>query len=124
MSGRKNSLLKYQLITNGVGAGDLTTKATNINFLDNVGIQIDLTGTPTMTGTFAVQVSADYAEDNEHNVLVPGNWATVTTAGVSSGAPAVTYFDLNQLSAPWIRLIYTHSSGAGTVNAFITAKML
>ena len=121
---RKNTLLKFQIITNGVGAGDLTSTVTNIQHLDNVGIQVNLSGTPTMTGTFKVQVSADHAQDTEGNVSVAGSWSTVVSGGVSSGAPTVTYFDLNQLSSPWIRLIYTHVSGAGTVNAFITAKML
>lgn len=92
--------------------------------MDNIGIQANLTGGGSMSGTFSVQVSADHAQDTEGNETVAGNWITVVTASVTSGAPLLTYFDLNQLSAPWVRLIYTHSSGAGTVNAFITGKML
>lgn len=121
---RKNTLLKFQIITAGNGSGDLTSTITNIQHLDNVGIQVNLSGTPSMTGTFKVQVSADHAQDTEGNVSVAGNWTTIVQGGVSGGSPTTTYFDLNQLSSPWIRLIYTHVSGSGTVNAFITAKML
>jgi flagellar basal body P-ring protein FlgI len=114
MSGRKNSLVQYQVIKGGDGSGDLTGPSTNIQNLDNIGYQINMTGT--MTGVFSVQVSADNT-----------NWVSLTLnppLSVASGSPTNIYADINQISAPWIRLIYTHTSGSGTVNAFITGKML
>lgn len=122
---RKNNLLSYKLISAGDMSGNLASPATNIQFLDNIGIQANVvSGTP--TGVLQVQVSADYLEDNNHNILNAGHWVSLTPAqqSLTAGAPAQTYFDLNQLSSPWVRLIYTRTSGSGSLDAFITAKML
>lgn len=121
---RKNNLLKYQPIVNGNMNASITSGVTSIQFLDNVGVQFNFTGTP--TGTFQIQVSADYAQDEFGNVQNPGNWVAIAlpSSPVASGAAGSIYIDLNELSAPWIRLAYVRVSGAGSLNAFITAKML
>lgn len=124
MSGKRNSLLKYQTISSGDMSGNLTSAVTQIEYLDNIGIQLNFTGTP--TGTFSVQVSIDYAQDSLGNVTNIGNWIAVTlsAAATASGSANQIYIDLNELSAPWIRCIYTRTSGSGTLNAFICGKML
>ena len=94
-------------------ASSLTSPAVGIQFLDNVGIMASWTGTP--TGTFAVQVSVDTV------TWVP---ITLSPAITASGSADQAYFELNQLSAPYIRLVYTASSGSGTLNALVTAKMI
>lgn len=109
------------------GTSTITSSVSNIQNLDNIGIQLNFTGTP--NGTFFVQVSADYAQQVMGGVAVvtnAGNWITVTlpTTPVASGSANQIYIDLNQLSAPWIRVQYTNTSGTGTLNAFITAKSL
>lgn len=122
---RKNNLLKYQNITSGnMALVSITSAVTNIQFLDNIGLQFNFTGTP--TGSFQVQVSADYAQDDLGNVQNAGNWIPITlpSSPAASGAAGNIYIDLNQLSAPWLRVVYTKVSGTGTLNAFITAKML
>lgn len=124
---RKNNLQQFQTITNGNMSADILSPVTCIQFLDNVGIQLNFTGTP--TGTFNIQVSADYNQDNNGNVLNAGNWVTLTPPALSSvpvaaGSPDTIFIDLNQLSAPYIRVQYAATSGTGSLNAFITAKML
>jgi len=107
----------------------LTSAVTAIEFLDNIGYQINFTGSP--VGTFSVQISADYDQDQNGNVINAGQWITVpvqqngtsyTLIPTSLGSPM--FLDLNQLSAPFIRLIYTKTSGTGTVNAFVCGKMV
>jgi len=105
--------------------GNLTSAITNIQFLDNIGIQLNFTGSP--VGYFQVQVSIDYAQDNQGNVTNAGNWTplyftqiTSTNVPTSSGSPI--YLDLSELSAPWIQVTYTATSGSGTLNAFISCK--
>lgn len=118
---RKNNLLQFHSIVNGdMSLSSLTSAVTSIQFLDNIGIQANFSGSP--VGVLAIQVSADYAQDYEGNVLNPGNWAPISSSSMTGGSPI--YFDLNQLSAPWIRAVYTKTSGTGTLNVFITAKML
>lgn len=121
--GRKNNLLKYQNITNGdMSAASITSDVTDIQFLDNVGLQLQWTGSP--VGTFSVQVSADYAISSITGAVTnPGTWSTLPPAPTTaSGSPI--YIDLNQLSAPFVRVVYTKTSGSGTLQGYITAKAL
>ena len=122
MSGRKSNLQIFQTITNGSMAGNLTSAVTNTLLLDNIGYQVDISGTA--TGTITIQVSIDYDQDNQGNVLNAGHWINLTSASqaITSGSPTDTYFDILPTSAPWIRLVYTSTSGTGTMNAFITGK--
>lgn len=125
MSSRKNNLLKFPIITAGdMSLSSLTSTVTNIQYLDNVCIQLNFTGTP--TGTFEVQVSLDHAQDSNGNVTVAGNWTALTLdpSPSASGSGSTTFIDINQTSAPWIRVVYTKTSGTGTLNAFIGAKVL
>lgn len=125
MSGRKNALIKYQTITNGdMSQASITSTVTNLQFLDNVCVQLNFTGTP--TGTFEVQVSLDHAQDQNGNVSVAGNWTalTLSPSPAATGSASTIFIDMNQLSAPWIRVVYTRTSGSGTLNAYIGAKMI
>ena len=130
---RKDNLRQFQIITAGsmTGTSVITSPVTCIQWLDNVGIQLNWTNSP--VGTFAVQVSADYAQDFNGSVTNAGNWTPILLSYLSSGAltqatsiptsvGSPIYLDLNQLSAPWIRVVYTNSSSTGTLNAYITAK--
>jgi hypothetical protein len=111
---RKNNLLKYQSITNGdMSLASIISAVTSIHWIDNIGIQFNFSGSP--TGTFNIQVSADYAEDSFGNVTNVGNWTNLSaTASASSGSPV--YFDLNQLSSPWIRSVFVNTSiGHGSI---------
>jgi hypothetical protein len=125
MSGRKNTILQFHNIVNGdMSTPTITSAVTNIQFLDNIGIQLNFTGTP--VGTFQVQVSADYAQDNLGNVQNPGNWIPITLPITpdAGGVAGQIYIDLNQLSAPWLRVVYGSSSGTGVLNGYLTAKEL
>jgi hypothetical protein len=126
MSGRKNSLLSFKIVSAGdQSLATVTSTITSIEFLDNIGIQVNIL-TGTASGSFDVQISGDHREVNG-NVTVAGNWISLGssyTATVTSGSPANIYFDLNQLSAPYVRLLYTKSSGTGTFDAFVVGKMI
>lgn len=103
---------------------NVVSSATNIQYLDNIGIQINYSGSS--VGSFSVQVSADYLEDINKNVLNPGHWVnlSLSPAPTASAAASSIYLDLNQLSAPWIRVAYTAVSGSGFMSSFITGKMV
>lgn len=134
MSDKKNQLLKYQSITNGdMSLSSITSAITNISFLDDIGYQFNFTGSP--VGTIALQVSADHAQDysSPPNVTVAGNWVNltftywngltfVTDTSIPTSVGSPIYIDLALLSAPWIRAVYTKTSGTGTLQAFVTAK--
>lgn len=124
MSGRKNALIKFQTIVNGDLSGNLISTVTNIEFQDNIGVQLNFSGDA--EGLFSVQVSMDYAQNSQGAVSNAGNWIglSLDPAPAATGSGGNIYIDLNQLSAPWIRVIYTAASGTGAVNAFICGKMI
>jgi len=132
---RKNTLLSYPTISAGTmtGTSVLTSTVTNIQYLDNVGVQFTWSGSP--VGNFQIQVSADYAADINNNVTNAGNWAPllftywngtifVTSYNIPTSLGSPIYMDLDLLSAPWIRVQYTNTSSTGTLTAVITAKAL
>lgn len=109
MSSRKNNLLAYQNITAAAMNQDITSDVTNVQFLDNIAIQLNFSGNP--TGTFAVEMSIDYAQDFQGNVTNAGNWIALSLnpPPVASGSADSIYLDLNQLAGPWIRVSYTNT---------------
>jgi hypothetical protein len=127
MSGRKNFLNNYQIVSAGdLSQATVTSSVVNIQGLDNVGIQANITS-GTASGTFDVQISADHKEDSNGNIITAGNWIELGTpyqATITSGSPANVYFDLNQLSSPFVRLLWTKSSGTGAFDAFAVGKMI
>lgn len=113
----------FKMVSAGDMSGNVSSSAQNIQITDNIGIQVNiLTGTP--TGTFDVQVSADHVEIN-NQVQTAGTWVSIGTpyqSAITAGAPTNVYFDLNQLSSQYVRLLYTRTSGTGTFDAFIVGK--
>lgn len=133
MSDRKNNILQFPIINAGNMATSLTSSVTSIKYLDDVGIQFTWSGAP--VGTFSIQVSANYLQDDNGNVRVTGNWVPltltywngttwVTDTSIPSSVGSPIYVDLALLSAPWIRAVYTRTSGTGTLTATLTAKGL
>lgn len=117
-----NNLFPVKIIDAASMGASVTSTLAFVQYQDNVGIQLNWTGTP--TGTFTVQVSVDHAQDTLGNVTVAGNWVTLTLSAsiTAAGSADTAYIDLNQLSAPWARVVYTRTSGTGTLNGYITAK--
>lgn len=114
MSTGKRTLSPYLVISAGTMGGDLTQATyTDIQNMDNVSVQLVWTGTP--TGTFYVDGSLDKA-----------TWTalSLSPSAAAAGAASSILIDLNQLSFPYIRVRYVRTSGTGTLNAYISGKML
>jgi hypothetical protein len=118
----KGNLVKFQTITSGDASGNLTSAVTQIQHLDDITVQVNVTGTP--TGVLQVQYSLDFTEDFMNNVTNPGTWVNDIYAvqTVTAGNPTSTIFDLTLKGAPYVRLTWTSTSGTGTINAFISGK--
>lgn len=119
---RKNFLHYPILVAGDMSTATLTSAVTNIQRADSIGVQFAFSGSP--VGTFAVQVSSDYAQDANGNVTNSGTWASLSL----SPSPATTlgspiYVDISQTSAPWIRATYTKASGTGSLNITLVSKM-
>lgn len=110
MSGRKNFLAPYLAITAGdMSLTSLTSSIIDASYLDNICLQMAWTGSP--IGTFSVQGSLDKT-----------NWTQFATGDCTAGSPSL--FDLNQLSFPYVRVVYTKGSGTGTLNVLAGGKMV
>lgn len=125
MSNSKKVLPKFQIITSASMGASVTSTVTNIENIDNIAIQIGFT-TSDAVGTFSVQGSVDHAQDQNGNVQVAGNWVALTLSPVPVAASAADniLISLNQLPFPWLRTVYTRTSGTGTLNAYIAGKSI
>ena len=99
------------VVDESMGAS-VTTAASNILYTDRVGYQISWTGTP--TGAFTVEISNDET-----------TWVelTLSTPITASGSADDAFIDA-ETAAKFIRLVYTRTSGTGTLNVHITAKSI
>lgn len=92
--------------------GDITGTAMDISGLDNIGVQLVFTGTP--TGTFTIQGSNDNT-----------TWANITTSPTTisaSGSASDHLISLSGLPFHYLRVKYTRASSTGTLNAYVTGK--
>jgi hypothetical protein len=115
-------LLPVQILEAESMAASIASGAVEVKNQDNIGIQLKWTGAP--VGTLGVQVSSDYLEDSQGNILNAGNWVALplSPAITAAGAPDDAYIDLNQLSAMYVRVTYTRTSGTGALSAIVVGK--
>jgi len=112
MGGTKRVITPYDIVVDGDMSSTITGESTNILYTDRVSYQIKYTGTP--TGTFSVQVSNDEE-----------TWEDLTlSVSVTATGSADNHFIDCETGASFIRLVYTASSGAGTLQAILVAKSI
>lgn len=114
--GHKKTLDSYSLITDGVmtGTTTLTSPPTYIANLDNIGLQVGWTGTP--TGTVSVLVSPD---DVNYDALTFDPALTQP-----SGSASRYWINISQLASFYIKVQYVNASGTGVLNVKICGKDL
>lgn len=117
-----NLLLPVHIIVAGSMGGNITSSPVEVKNQDNIGLQFNWTGSP--VGVFTIQISMDYKQDIEGNVMVTGNWVTIPVSPsiAAAGSADSAYVDINQTSAQYMRIVYTRTSGTGTLDAFIDGK--
>lgn len=121
---RKNALLPYKLVDAVSMAASFTSTPLNIQWLDNVAIQCNIT-TSDAIGPVYIQGSLDYSPGGAgHPIANAGNWVTLTLSPqpAAAGANDTILFDLNQLSFPYVRISYSRTSGTGTMTAYASSK--
>ncbi len=109
---------------------DITSEATVLQSLSLAGYGISW-GTSTAVGTVSVQVSNDYTLSATGQDGDAGTWttipfdyngATVTSIPVT-GSSGTGFLNIAKIAAYACRLVYTYTSGSGTLNATITGKV-
>lgn len=103
------------LLKNGdMSQATLTSSTWNILGFNGIGLEFFFTGTP--TGTFAVNVSMD---PTNSSLWVP---LTLSSSPVASGSAGQIFINLADIKAPYMQIVYTRSSGSGTLNIMGSAK--
>ncbi len=95
-------------------AASITSDAVKYEWEDNVSIHAVWTGTP--TGVLDVQLSLD---------PVNLGWQSVPftpTPDAPSGSNGSNWYDITQTAAAYVRLVYTFTSGTGSLSAQIAMK--
>ncbi len=125
MSGRKNTLTPYQIFNAVTMGASATSPVIVIAYMDNIGIQLQWTGTP--VGTFSFEVSLDYAASQPGGAVSnSGTWIplNVSPAITAAGVDDQAYVDINQSGATAIRIKYTRTSGTGSLTGYVAAKQV
>lgn len=114
MTGRRNTLPPWPLFLNVSMGASATSEPTDVTYLDNLCLTLDWTGTP--TGTFAVEICQTKLGTYKALALS----GSVAAAGAADDAQIL----LNQLEAPWMRVVYTRTSGTGVLNGSLSGKQV
>lgn len=116
-------------LINGTSMGaSINGPATIINRLPGISYDITWTGTP--TGTFSVQVSNTYAQNADGSIAAAGTWEDLPVAAIVGTLPAPAgsaghgFIDVVGTQAYAVRLVYTRTSGTGTLTVLAAAKVL
>lgn len=119
---QKNILKPYHTLVDVAMSSDIISTPTNIQWLDNVGVQLMFTGTP--TGNFFIDLSLDYNPPGNSQPFNAGTWTAIAFTGqpAASGVDGDIYLDLNQMSSPYLRVRYVRASGTGVLNGYVTSK--
>lgn len=109
---RKNTIKGYKVITDGDMSGNLTSEVTNIINLDNIGYLVEWVGS-SPEGEITVEVQSG-----------PSGWLPLdfgSTIAVS-GNTGNLIINVNQSPFENLRLVYTATSGSGTLNVTLSSK--
>lgn len=119
-----NLLKPVVLYTAQSMAASFTSPPVEIRLQDNLGFQLKWSGSP--VGSFSVQISSTYSEDINGNVMDLGAWVSLplSPAIAATGAPDDAYIDLNQMSAMYVRIVYTRTSGTGSFSCVAVGKAI
>lgn len=123
---------KYGSPSNGSSMATNITSA--ISLLKDISLPAytySWTGTSPV-GTLAVQVSNDYSQDGQGNVLNAGTWNPIyfqlNGSSIVNSVPVTGNTGIGAIDVPItgfyaIRTVYTATSGTGTLTAIINAKV-
>lgn len=122
---------KFQVITNGnMASASVTSAVTIIEDLSLIGYAYSWDGTSPI-GTIEVQLSNNYALNTDGTVSNAGTWTTMTVDYMGSPVQSVPvtgntgngFIDILETGAYAIRTVYTKTSGIGTLQAIVNAKV-
>lgn len=108
---------------NMTGVAVVTSLVMDMRTIYACAIQAKWTGTA--VGTFSIQGSLDYKPNQAGGTpLNSGTWDDmgITPANLPAGSANHTLIDIGATGIPFIRIVYTNSSGTGTLTVYGNSK--
>lgn len=103
-------VFEYDLLKAGDMSGSITTDSQQLNQMFLCSIQAVWTGS-TANGTLKLQISNDNITFSDY-----------TGSSVSVNGAGDFMWNLSYTGFPWIRVVYTRSSGTGVLNITVNGK--
>ena len=111
------SFIKTQIITSGNMASNVTSSGIDILKMEQCSIQAVWSGS-SPTGAFKIQASNDIVS----SAASVSTWSDLSDSSYSITADGDFMWALSPASYRFIRLVYTRTSGTGTLNAKALCK--
>lgn len=114
----------FPVIQDGDMSGSITSKITIIQQLSLISYSISWSGASPV-GSVVVEVSNDYTQEADGSVRNPGIWNALPldSATSVSGNSGNGFIDIDLNSGYALRLRYVSTSGTGTMQAIVSAKV-
>jgi hypothetical protein len=108
-----------QIVTNGdLSAASVTSSVVLLENIAGYTVQCILTGSP--VGVLKLQLSCDFGTDLAGTGVA--NWTDLTGYTANITAASGVAFNADFSNYRWVRLVYTRTSGTGSLNARINIK--
>lgn len=106
----------FQMVSSGDMSASINSNGMDLQELDKYSIQAVYSGSP--NGTLKLQISNDLVsrgpDSNPAANVV--NWSDYTYSSLNISAAGSFIWKLPRKGEKWVRLVYTRSSGSGTLN--------
>ena len=125
MGADKNIAQAHVIVAGDMSQASLTSRAMRTAVLDNYSFQGVWSGSSPI-GTLDIQVSNDHQE-NGGVVVNTGTWTSIyagATVPAVSGSPGNLFLNVAAISAAWVRVVYTKTSGTGTLDVYFNGRSI
>lgn len=113
----------FQVITDGNMSISIASQVTIVQMMTMISYDISWVGSSPI-GLIVVQISNTYSENADGTVRNAGNWTNVPlTLAAVTGNTGVGFIEVPDNTSYAIRLLYTPTSGTGTMQAFVKGKV-
>jgi hypothetical protein len=111
-----------QLISAGNMIANINSPGIDLQDIKGISLQAIYTGSP--NGTLKVQVSNDIVDVGSSNDQASSviNWTDYPSSSVAISAAGSSIWNYDGFNYRWIRLVFTFSSGTGTLNVSFSGK--
>lgn len=125
MSASRPIIAPYHVVVDHSMGATFTSTPTIITNLSMISYDIAWSAGSTPVGVITVEVSNTYALNADGSVRTAGNWTTLALSSTCSvsGNTGNGAIDVDLTGFYAIRLKYTRTSGSGTMNVTLNAKV-